>query len=74
MLYRPVDVPAMRLQTKLPAMRAVAFGLVLVSFLQDAVAAPPTVREKVETAVAAAPPHRLRKRELRPTMKKIMRR
>ncbi len=35
-------------------------------------AAPPTVREKIGKGVDAAPPHRLCKRELRPTMKKII--
>jgi hypothetical protein len=54
-------------------MRALVLGLVLVSFLQDGIAAPPPmVREQIGKAVAAAPPHRLRKRELRPPMKKII--
>lgn len=54
-------------------MRVLVFGLILVSFLQDGIAGPtPTVREQIEKAVAAAAPHRLRKRELRPAMKKII--
>ena len=54
-------------------MRGLVLGLLLVSVPRDGIAAPrPTRRARIEQAIAAAPPHRLRKRELRPTMKKIM--
>ncbi len=54
-------------------MRALVFGLLIVGLVPEGIAAPtPALREKIEKTVEGAPPHRLRKRELRPTMKKIM--
>ncbi|HEY5937910.1 MAG TPA: hypothetical protein VIU61_24845 [Kofleriaceae bacterium] len=54
-------------------MRGLVLCLVLVSVPRSGIAAPrPTVRAQIEKAVTAGPPHRLRKLELRPTMKKIM--
>ena len=59
-------------------MRAVIFGLVLVSVLRDGVAAPPAtklaaLRRTIEQRVDKGPKHRLSKAEIRPRMKVVMR-
>lgn len=60
----------------LPAMRGLIFGLVLVSLVQDGIAAPrglAALRRNIEQRVDQGPKHRLSKADLRPRMKVVMR-